>query len=387
MEFVEDLRQILADLREFAATRPQSSFAKDKVQTLGTLHETIERLEEELVQRSTMANAGLDVAQLTAQLQALTEQLAEMQRENALIKAQLAASQSSTSAATQATQSAATPSQPIPATRIHNPIKLDLPKFSGDGAGAARDFHRQASMLPSWIENATEEYLINVVATRLTGHAAYWVDQWRVHHPTGSFRDLMTEFKHHFVDSRETQTIARTQLYGSKQLTTIDALYQYMTQRLVVLTEKPKDIDTVTIFIQALKDERVRLEVANKAPATLEDACKIANEAQALQRSVTNPRPANHDQRPRHHDVPQWRPGPPRAHQPPRPHIPRAYAIQPMFNQTQEVRLNRLDDETRQLCREQDLCYWCRKPGHYYKNCPRPNSTANFPPRGAPRRQ
>jgi hypothetical protein len=70
-------------------------------------------------------------------------------------------------------------------------------------------------MLPSWIENATEEYLINVVAKRMTGHAAYWVDQWRVN-PTGSFRDLMAEFKHQVVDSRETRTMARTQLYGSK---------------------------------------------------------------------------------------------------------------------------------------------------------------------------
>jgi hypothetical protein len=62
---------------------------------------------------------------------------------------------------------------------------------------------------------------------------------------------------------------------------------QYMTQRLVVLTETPKDIDVVTIFIQALKEERVRLEVANRAPATLEDACKIANEAQSVNRLCT----------------------------------------------------------------------------------------------------
>jgi hypothetical protein len=134
-----------------------------------------------------------------------------------------------------------------------------------------------------------------------------------------------------------------------------------MTQRLVVLTEKPKDIDVVTIFIQAPKDERVRLEVANRAPATLEDACKIANEAQALQRSVTNPHPANHNPCSRHLNGPQWCSGPPRANHTARPHIPRAYAIQPTLHQAQEVRLNRLDDETRRLCREQVLCYRCCK--------------------------
>jgi hypothetical protein len=73
IEFVEDLQQILADLREFAATRPTSSFARDKGPTLDALHDPIQRLNKELVQGSNMADSGPDLAQLTAQLQALTE--------------------------------------------------------------------------------------------------------------------------------------------------------------------------------------------------------------------------------------------------------------------------------------------------------------------------
>jgi hypothetical protein len=263
----EDLQQILADLQYFAATQ-------ELVCPRQSVNARRSRLKNELVQRSNMADSGPDLAQLTAQLQALNEQLAAVQQENASIKAQLAANQGSTSTAALATPSANTTAQRTLANRIHNPIKLDLPKFAGDGAGAARDFHRLASMLPQccdshdslvnkgrlvpakvcshkvqstchwsygasarragvpetrlsvpsliWIENATEGYLIKAVVTRMTGHAAYWVHQWRVNHPTGFFRDLMTEFKHHFVDSRETETIARTQLYGSKQLTMID---------------------------------------------------------------------------------------------------------------------------------------------------------------------
>jgi hypothetical protein len=127
--------------------------------------------------------------------------------------------------------------------------------------------------------------------------------------------------------------------------------------------------------------------VASRAPATREDSCKIVNEAQALQRSVTNPRPANHDPCFMHLNVLQGCSGPPRVNHTQRPHIPRAYVIQPTSHQAQEVRLNRLDDETGQLCQEQDLCDRCRKPGHYCRNCPQPDNMAKFPQRGTPRRQ
>jgi hypothetical protein len=46
MDFVEDLHRILADLREFVATRPKSSFARDQVPTLDAFHEIIVRLEK-----------------------------------------------------------------------------------------------------------------------------------------------------------------------------------------------------------------------------------------------------------------------------------------------------------------------------------------------------
>jgi uncharacterized coiled-coil protein SlyX len=378
MDASQSLRHILQDLRDFAAAKPTSAFARDKIELLDQFHNTIETLERDLLLSRTTMSGSDPVAQLAAQLQALTQRLNSVEAENAQMKAQLSASPGQNP-----TAAGASSHNP----RIHNPIKLDLPRFNGEGALAARDFYRCAAMLPSLVENAPDSYLLDIVASRLSNHAAYWIDQWRRDFPTASFQEVMDGFKAQFVDSRETQTVARAQLYKAEQHTTVDALYQYIAQRLVILKDRPLDIDVVTLFIQALKDEKVKVQVFSKGPKTLNEAYKAAHEAMSLFRSVPNHNrgPPGGDNRPRPPHLQQQGPSLPPSN--PRPtHNPRAYALQPgPPPAVPEVRLQSLDSATRQMCIEQNLCFRCRQPGHGYRDCPK--AALDFRRRGVQRRR
>jgi hypothetical protein len=65
----------------------------------------------------------------------------------------------------------------------------------------------------------------------------------------------------------------------AQQVSTIEQLYQYMTQRILVLHDPPGDQEMVALFINALKDEKVRIEVARKKPTTFDVAYKTALKA------------------------------------------------------------------------------------------------------------
>jgi hypothetical protein len=72
----------------------------------------------------------------------------------------------------------------------------------------------------------------------------------------------------------------------TEQRTTMEQLYQHMVERVLVLTDFPSHHETVPIFISALKDEKVCMEVTRAKPTTLDEACRCAMESRTLMRSV-----------------------------------------------------------------------------------------------------
>jgi hypothetical protein len=117
---------------------------------------------------------------------------------------------------TSSTSVAMSPTPPTHAPR--DPLfKVDLCLFNGEKPLQAREFHRLAKIIPDMSPATSEAYLINLVRSRCTEQASYWVDQWVETNKGGTYAELLAAFHAQFVASREVQTLHRIQLARAHQ--------------------------------------------------------------------------------------------------------------------------------------------------------------------------
>jgi hypothetical protein len=77
-------------------------------------------------------------------------------------------------------------------------------------------------------------------------------------------------FKQPTMESLEVQVLQHTKLMRAQQVSTIEQLYEYMTEHILVLHDPPGDKEMASTFINAMKDEKMRVQLAWKKPANLE---------------------------------------------------------------------------------------------------------------------
>jgi hypothetical protein len=311
-----------------------------------------------MVATRTMAS-NQDIADMSALITALQNRLVDLENTN------------STSVAMSPTPPTHAPRDPL--------FKVDLCLFNGEKPLQAREFHRLAKLIPDMSPGTSEAYLINLVRSRCTEQASYWVDQWVENHKGGSYAELLAAFHAQFVASREVQTLHRIQLARAHQRpgSTVEQFYAYMAERCVGLAQPPAEIDLVTTFTYGLVDLAMRMAVASREPQTLADAYRFALEARTLISTVQSPYAQQH------------RPDTARLnHMGTRPDCEHPLYSPFPEPEPSEPRLQALDAATRQLCVDRRLCYRCRQPGHFMKDCPKGKSlhrgrTGGFPPRGS----
>jgi hypothetical protein len=97
------------------------------------------------------------------------------------------------------------------------PFKVELGLLNGGKPLQAREFHLLAKLIPDVSPGTSEAYLINLVRSRCTEQASYWVDQWVDSNKEGTNAKLLAAFHAQFVASREMQTLHRIQLSRAHQ--------------------------------------------------------------------------------------------------------------------------------------------------------------------------
>jgi hypothetical protein len=279
----------------------------------------------------------------------------------------------------------------LPTMSTPMPFKLEMREVNGEGAHAAREFARQAKFMPFLMPNASSDYLNKLMSARLTGSASYWADSWLsdVRNASASFEQFVDAFVEQFVECSNVQQLVLRSLHAAKQVSTLEQLYTYMTQHIVVLKERPRDQELVLVYTNAIRDHDVRIHVLSRYPKTLEQAHTFALEATGLRRASQAPQRSrqpfnsshstqqyNHDPRPRReHTYKQQQPNQQRntpfalhaAHLPYMPTVPPL----PSQKVPHYPRLSRLDERARQECQEKNLCFRCRQQGHFASACPK----------------
>jgi hypothetical protein len=120
-----------------------------------------------------------DIADMSALIKTLQNRLVDLENTN------------STSVAMSPTPPTHAPRDPL--------FKVDLCLFNGEKPLQAREFHRLAKLIPDMSPGTSEAYLINLVRSRCTEQASYWVDQWVENHKGGTYAELLATFHAQFV--------------------------------------------------------------------------------------------------------------------------------------------------------------------------------------------
>jgi hypothetical protein len=123
----------------------------------------------------------------------------------------------------------------------------------------------------------SEAYLINLVRSRCTEQASYWVDQWVENNKGGTYAELLAAFHAQFVASREVQTLHRIQLSRTHQRpgSTVEQFYAYMAERCVGLAQPPAEVYLVTTLTYGLIDLPMRMAVASRESCTHRPASAV----------------------------------------------------------------------------------------------------------------
>jgi hypothetical protein len=315
-------------------------------------------------------NALPDIVAMTQRIQELEEQTTQLQQQ---LQQQNTAEES-----------------PVAANLVVNkaPFRVEIPCASGDDLAESREFVRIASKLPLLLPNTDGGYLKQYLSVRLRGSASYWADEWLTNpaNQNATTQQFVNAYREMFVDSSNVQQIILRQLHTAKQRTTVEQLYRYMCEKILMLKELPRDMEVIRVYTDALADRAVALAVLQSHPKTLEEAHNCALATSSLLR--TSRTPARSNDRPHQSTKPFQKP---HQHQQRRTQFPSrhiGYALAAMDSETpQQERLAKLTDEEREHCFANSLCLRCRQPGHHSKNCPK---TKHDKPmgfgRGGPRR-
>jgi hypothetical protein len=178
-----------------------------------------------VVTRAVVSNLPQDIADMSSLITTLQKRLVDLEKTN------------STSVAMPPTPPTHAPRDPL--------FKVDLCLFNGEKPLQARELHRLAKLIPDMSPGMSEAYLINLVRSRCTEQASYWVDQWVEGNKGSTYAELLAAFLAQFVASREVQTLHRIQLSRAHQRpgTTIEQFYAYVAERCVGLAQPPMEID------------------------------------------------------------------------------------------------------------------------------------------------